>query len=85
MFAKLNNLATFQTGDRFVESFSWMTCTWVETAREATKLPPQQAEQLVGELETREPGPQYTIERDEHGESNQPPHGLDNFVVRRAD
>jgi hypothetical protein len=85
VFAKLTGLAHVESGSRFVEAITWTNLTWVETAREASKFSRQQAEQLASELSAREPGPEYTVERDENGESNQPPYGLDNFVVRKAD
>jgi hypothetical protein len=84
VFAKLTGLATVRTKSRFLETFVWTQLSWVQTTREATKLSPAEAEQLITELNTREPGPQYTAERDETGESNQPPYGLDNFVVRKT-
>ena len=83
MFAKLTGYAQTPTESRFIAIQMWTQLTWVETALAATKLSPRNAEQLVSELETREPGPEYTIERDENGESNLPPYGLDNFVVRK--
>ena len=67
-----------------VNSASWLDSDWVETAREATKLPAPQAQNLAHEFETREPGPTYTTERDENGGANLPPYGLNNFVVRRT-
>jgi hypothetical protein len=69
----------------FLQFSEWKECSWVETTTEATKLPRELAERLMHELEQRESGPIYTVECDEKGESNQPPYGLDNFVVRRAD
>ncbi len=54
------------------------------TTHEATKLSCPEAEKLVAELQDKQPGRAYTIERDENGEQNLPPYGLDNFVVRRT-
>lgn len=85
MFAKLAGLAHTRSATPVViDTYVWMELTWVESPREATKLPPEEAQRLVGELNTREPGPEYTYERDENGVSNQPPYGLDNFVVKKT-
>lgn len=84
MFAKLTGFyQTVDPASRFLLSKGWKEVTWVPTAREATKLSQQYAERLVGELEDKEPGPIYGIQRDENGESNVAPYGLDNFVVHR--
>ena len=83
MFAKLTGLAHVESGNRFIQTITWTNLEWVETTREASKFSPQKADQLVSELDAKEPGPKYTIERDETGESNLPPYGLDNFVVRK--
>jgi hypothetical protein len=85
MFAKLTGY--FQTVDpsqRFILTVGWSECSWVETTREATKLSKQQVDRLVSELKQRIPSSDYTAERDETGETNQPPYGLDNFVVRNS-
>jgi hypothetical protein len=85
MFAKLTGYyQTVDTGSRFVMSQGWSDCTWVATTKEATKFSSEQADRLIGELNNRESGPIYTAERDELGESNHPPYGLDNFVVRKS-
>jgi hypothetical protein len=84
MFAKLDgHLQTVSEGG-FLLTETWTQCNWVSTSREATKLSRNKAEQLVSELERRQSGPKYTIERDENGEANQPPYGLDNFVVQKT-
>ena len=85
MFAKLAGLAhTRSATPIMIDTSVWIDLTWVETPREATKLSPEEAHKLVGELNTRDPGPEYTYERDENGMSNQPPYGLDNFVVKKT-
>jgi hypothetical protein len=85
MFAKLTGYyQTVDRGSRFVLSQGWSDCTWVSTAWEATKLSQAQADQLIGELNNRDSGPIYNAERDETGETNQPPYGLDNFVVTKT-
>jgi hypothetical protein len=83
MFAKLTGYAQTLTESRFVAQQMWTQLSWVETAREAEKLSRQGAEKLVGELNEKHPGPEYTIERDENGMNNVPPYGLDNFVVKK--
>jgi len=84
MFAKLDGYLQTLSEGGFVHSQTLKQCNWVSTANQATKLSRNKAEQLVSELESPQPGPKYTIERDENGETNQPPYELDNFVVRKA-
>jgi hypothetical protein len=83
-FAKLDGYLKTVSDGGFLLSQTWEQCSWVENSRQATKLSHDQAVQLVSELATQQPGPKYTIERDENGETNQPPYGLDNFVVRKS-
>ena len=82
MFAKLTGFYRHSGG--YVLSSGWKECAWVDTAREATKFSCPEAERLAAELRDKRPGPAYTIERDENGEQNLPPYGLDNFVVRKT-
>jgi len=82
MFAKLTGYYQHPAG--YILSSGWKECTWVNTAREATKFSRPEAERLLTELHEKQPGPAYTIERDENGEQNLPPYGLDNFVVRKT-
>lgn len=63
---------------------SWKECTWVTNPDEATKLFEAQAIELIEQLRESPPGYSYTYQRDAQGEANRPPHGLNNFVVKRA-
>jgi len=65
-------------------SQGWRECSWADTTRGATKLSIDEAERLISQLNERQPGSVYVAERDENGEANVPPYGLDNFVVRRS-
>jgi hypothetical protein len=81
LFARLTGFYQYPT--KHVLHTGWKECTWVETARKATRLSRSQSERLVAELREKQPGPEYRIERDEDGEENLPPYGLDDFVVRK--
>lgn len=62
----------------------WTQVRWVENPRQATKLSKLEADRRLEELKQHEATGSYNIERDESGEANLPPYGLDNWVVRKA-
>jgi hypothetical protein len=84
-FAKLS--AFFQMprpGSVYLFDVGWSEIFWVQAPCNATKLSLRLAELLREELKHRQPQSAYEIQRDENGEKDVPPHGQDNFVIRRA-
>jgi hypothetical protein len=71
--------------ERHVTSTGWTGLNWLVEIQHATSLPYEEAVRLPKELAVKQSGHKYVVERDEHGEANRPPYGLDNFVLRRED
>jgi hypothetical protein len=84
MYAQLMGKYSFEP-EPYVASTAWKDLNWVDAVQKATRLPYAEAVKLSEEITIRQPGHNYVVERDEHGEANLPPYGLDNFVVRREE
>jgi hypothetical protein len=82
MYAQLVGRFSFQS-EPYVASTAWKDLNWVDALQKATRLTYEDAVKLSNELLTKQPGRQYIVERDQSGEANIAPYGLDNFVVRR--
>jgi hypothetical protein len=84
MYAQLVGKFSFNP-EKHVASTGWTDLNWVDAPQKATKLSHEHAVRLSEELVIKQPGRQYFVERDQAGEANLPPYGLDNFVVRREE
>lgn len=81
MFARLSYQYRTIEGNVGLDS---QDLTWVANLAAATRFSQKEAQWLVAEMNRLHPGETYTLERDQDGEANCPPYGLDNFVVRKT-
>ena len=82
-YAKLTRQFSAKSGHRSEDA--WTEIDWLPDETKASRLPHSQALWLVEELRARTQDVRYEAVRDEVGEANLPPHGLNNWLVKRTE
>lgn len=83
MFAKLTSFDQMKEPDPNRELIGPTHLTWVAVSAAATRFTKDDAQTLISELISKQPGHIYRAIRDENGESDQPSNCVNNFLVEK--